>query len=234
MADGLDAAIAAKALHQHGNISRRQLLDLGLDRSAIAYRLRIGRLHRVHAGIYAVGRPPLTALERAAAAVLACGPGAALSHFAALALWGYLDRRPAHFDVTVAVDRRPAGVTVHRSSTVTRRDIRMHRGIAVTSPARTPLDCAPRLTRRLLTRAVNDGLRSRFLTRSQLAEVCRRCPKHPGAKLLTWFIHTSDGATRSEFEDSFLAFCARFGLPCPRSTRSSVAMKWTPCSRPSG
>ena len=42
-----------------------------------------------HLGVFGVGRPPTSALERASAAVLACGPGAALSHHSALTLWGF-------------------------------------------------------------------------------------------------------------------------------------------------
>jgi hypothetical protein len=212
----VDDAVAALARRQHGNVSRQQLLDLGLGPAAITYRARHGRLHRVHAGVYSVGRPPAAPLERAAAAVLACGAGAALSHESALALWGFVDRWPARFDVTVSVDRRPSGITVHRSETFTGSDIRRQHGIPVTSPARALLDCAPRLTRRKLTRAVNDALRSPFLTRSQLSDVCARNPGHPGAKLLAWFISFTGGPTRSEFEDGFLRFCERFGLPSPK------------------
>ena len=133
-----------------------------------------------------------------------------------MALWGFIDRRPARLEVTVSVDRRPAGITVHRSKTLARRDVRRHHGIAVTSPARTLLDCAPGLTQRRLTRIVNDALRSPFLTRSQLADVWRRYPRHPGAKLLRRFISGTGAPTRSEFEDRFLTFCEQFGLPSPK------------------
>ena len=76
----VDVAIAAVAAKQNGNITRRQLLALGLDDDAISYRVRIGRLYRVFRGVYAAGRRAVTPHERASAAVLACGPGAALSH----------------------------------------------------------------------------------------------------------------------------------------------------------
>src|SRR3954454_1939850 len=68
---------------QHGVIARSQLLELGLTRHAIEHRLRTGRLHRVHAGVYSVGRPEVTQLGCWMAAVLSCGAGAVLSHFAA-------------------------------------------------------------------------------------------------------------------------------------------------------
>jgi very-short-patch-repair endonuclease len=133
-----------------------------------------------------------------------------------MALWEFIERWPARLDVMVSVDRRPAGITVHRSKTLARRDVRRHHGIPVTSPARTLLDSAPGLTRRRLTRIVNDALRSPFLTRSQLADVCRRYPRHPGAKLLRRFVSATGAPTRSEFEDRFLTFCEQFGLPSPK------------------
>ena len=71
----VDVAIAAIAAKQNGNITRRQLLALGLDDSAIAWRVKMGRLYRVFRGVYSVGRPPVTPHEWASAAVLACGAG---------------------------------------------------------------------------------------------------------------------------------------------------------------
>ena len=212
----IDAVIAALAGRQHGNVTRWQLLELGLTDGAIAHRVATGRLHRVYPGVYAVGRPPKTPLERAAAAVLACGPGAALSHEAAGALWGFLKHWPTTFDVTVRLDRRPRGVRVHRCATLTRRDIRTPLGIRATSPARTLLDCAPRLDDRTRTRAVNDARLSTYLQPGDLPELLARCPTHPGAKLLKPFTTTRRNPTRSEFEDAFLDFFERFNLPEPR------------------
>jgi hypothetical protein len=196
-------------------VTRAQLLSLGLDRNAITYRLRVGRLYPAFAGVYSVGRPLLTPLERAAAAVLACGDSAVLSHTAALALWGFIRDWPEGLHVTTSANRRPAGITVHRSTTLTRRDKRRHHGIPVTSPARSLLDAAPHLPPQKLTRAVNDALHSPFLRRSHLAEVCLRYPRHPGVKFLAKFIDTTDGPTRSGWEDTLLPFCERFGLPQP-------------------
>ncbi len=191
------------------------MLALGLGRDAIRYRETIGRLHRAHRGVYAVGKRPITPPERAAGAVLACGPGALLSHGSAMALWGLSKRWDEPFEVTVAGHRRPSAITVHRSRTLARRDATRQLGIAVTSPARTLLDYAPRLTERALARAVNDALHSRYLHRSALAELVDRCGHLEGASRLATFIGPHHGPTRSELEDAFLAFCRRYGLPQP-------------------
>jgi hypothetical protein len=207
--------VLALAARQHGNVTYRQLLALGLSADTIKYRARSGRLHRVYRGVYAVGRPPQTVLERAAAAVLACGSGAALSHFGALKLWGLAREWPRDFEVTVPRDVRPAGVTTHHIPTLLRTDIRIQLGIRTTSPARTLLDCAPRLAAKQLKRAVNDARLAHILNLAQLADVIERCPHHPGTTRLHPFIESTAAPTRSPMEDDFDAFCTRYRLPQP-------------------
>jgi Transcriptional regulator, AbiEi antitoxin len=73
---------------QHGVVTRTQLVELGFSPEAVKHRVRRGRLHPVWRGVYAVGRPELTRHGFFMAAVLACGPEAALSHASAAALWG--------------------------------------------------------------------------------------------------------------------------------------------------
>jgi hypothetical protein len=117
--------------------------------------------------------------------------------------------------VTVTQDRRPRGIRVHVCRTLLARDLRSHHGIRVTSLPRTVLDCAPGLTDRRLTRLVNEALRARRLNQTQLADLVLRCPTHRGAPKLRRFIGPELALTRSAFEDLFLAFCQRYGLPRP-------------------
>ena len=201
--------LVALARKQNRMVARRQLLALGLTQAAIRHLLESGRLHRVHPGVYAVGTPPATPIERATAAVLACGDQALLSHESALALWGLAPRWPRCMHVTTPADRRPSGIVVHQSRTLTRADARNHLGVRTTSPARTLHDCAPALSHRALTRAVNDALRSPFMSRAQLEEMSQR------GKRLLQFTVVPTNPTRSDMEDLFLAFCKRFGFPRP-------------------
>jgi hypothetical protein len=212
-----DAAIARVAGGQHGNITRLQLVAIGLTDESIAHRVRRGRLFRTHRGVFSVGRPPRTPLERASGAVLACNSTGALSHLSAAALWGFISHWPTRFDVTVtAGDSRPTGIRMHRSKAFLPRDIRIQLDIRTTSPARTILDCAPALhAGDRLTRTVNDALLSHHVTRSALVDVRTRFPTHPGAALLDRFIDVDDGPTKSVLEDAFLRFCERYGFPRP-------------------
>jgi hypothetical protein len=213
----IDRVIAQVATRQQRNVTRRQALAAGWDDDAISYRLKCGRLYRSHPGVYTVGAPPVTPEEHAMAAVLACGDRAALSHGSALALWGIWRRWDRPFEVTVTGDRRPKGISVHRTAKLDRRDTTRHRGIPVTTLARTLLDVAPRMTPKSLTRAVNTGRQNGHVHLDALAEAIRRHPGHRGAaKLRSVLGHAGDRPTRSGFEDDFLEFCRRFGLPMPR------------------
>ena len=152
----LDARIVELARSQHRNVTRQQLLALGLGRAAISHRARSGRLHRVFTSVYAIGTPASSPVERAAAAVLACGDRAALSHLSALFLWGLHRQWTEPIHVTTPRDRKRPGIVVHVSVVLAPADLRSQRGIRATSPARTVLDCAPALGDRL-PRVIDDA-----------------------------------------------------------------------------
>jgi very-short-patch-repair endonuclease len=183
--------------------------------SSIDWRVRIGRLYRQHSGVYTVGTPPISPLEHAMAAVLACGENAALSHASALCLWGVWKRWDRPLDVIVRTDRRPKGVRVHRNR-LDARDVTRRHGIPVTTLARTLLDMAPAMPPKSLNRAVNNGRLEHRLRLDDLADVVRRHPHHGGAKKLQQVLGiATPRPTRSDFERSFPAFCRRYGLPRP-------------------
>lgn len=216
MAERIDTAIAVLGRKQHGYIKRSQLLELGLTARAIEYRIEVGRLIAVYAGVYAVGHIPLGQEARAHAAVLACGDGAVLSHQSAAALWKYVKDWPTRIEVTAPTDRHRKGITAHRTKTLTRPDIDRQLGVPVTSPARTVFDMTPRLkTDEKLRRFVNDARLTYTLHLSSLAELLARQPGQPATKRLMPFVDKPTGMTRSELEDMFVDFARRYGLPQP-------------------
>src|SRR3954469_3351387 len=111
--------------HHHPEVvSRAELLAAGWTPGQIRHAVRSGRLHRIHPGVYAVGRPQLTRDGRWYAAVLAGGDGALLSHRSAAALWDLLDRGELP-EVSVPGDggrRGPRGIVVHRAPTLSAGD----------------------------------------------------------------------------------------------------------------
>src|SRR6202000_1287974 len=85
--------LAELATRQHGVVSTGQLSALGYTRSSVSKASGVGRLPRVHRGVYVVGHQRLTWHGRCMAAVLAASPSVA-SHWSAGWLWGLLPSRP--------------------------------------------------------------------------------------------------------------------------------------------
>lgn len=208
-------SIVALAERQHGVVTRAQLAELGLTDPSIGRRVEDGSLWRVHKGVYAVGRPSLTREGRFMAAVLSCGPAAALSHFAAGVLWRLLTERGPRIDVTVprgGQRRRRGAVIIHRSA-LPAADITHRDGIRVTTPARTLIDLADVLPRRQLERALDEAAYLRL----DLAPVSP-LPGRRGAGVLAQVIarHAPGSTrTRSELEERMLSLCKRCRLPTP-------------------
>jgi hypothetical protein len=214
VADAVDSKITALANRQRGYVKRVQLLALGLGAEAIRYRIKTGRLIQVYTGVYAVGHIPRLPHDRAYGALLACGSKAVLSHGSAATLYGIYRRWDVPFEVTAPTARRRRGIRIHRAK-LTRADTAMEQGLRVTSPARTFLDMAPRLTDKQLKRAFNILRLDHGLTTQQLEDVLDRFPRHPGAARVGAVAKIRRGPTRSRIEAKFYDFCVRYGLPEP-------------------
>jgi len=216
--DPPDRQIGEVARWQGGHITSGQLAKLGFDTNAIAYRVRVGRLIRVHHGVYAVGHLPTTPQERAHGALLAAGETSALAGPTALALWRNDRDWPEQLELLSPLDRRPAGLVVRRSGKLLGRDIRRVKWLRVTSPARTALDLAARVGTDELTRIVNELRHRNRLTVQQLRDVVTRNRRHAGATALLELIGEAQRQpTRSELENAFRRLCKRHGLPTPQT-----------------
>ena len=208
----------ALARTQHGLVTRRQLLALKYSQEAVDYRIEQRRLHRIHKGVYAVGRPDLTRHGELMAAVLACGSGAVLSHWSAAALWGVLFDRRGPIEVTVPRRRGPErpGITVHRRTASFTAAV--HHGIPVTPVVDTLVDIAPRCRGRQLERAVNEADALDLIDPDALRAAIEPLAGRPGVpglrKLLDPLTFT---LTDSDVERLFLPIARRAGLPLPRT-----------------
>lgn len=216
-----DRVIAGLAAIQHNVVGRWQLLDLGMTRHEIADRVKRGTLHHIRDGVYAAGSPMLGLLGHFMAAVLACGPGALLSHLSCAELRGLLVDSRAVIDV-IALNRRgrsTAGIKAH-SCVLHPDDIDEVEGIPCTSLARTLLDIAGRVPERRLMAAYREAERRRVLDLNQVRAALARGGRPRGAVNLRSVIAAFDPetlGTESDTEIRIYEICRDHGIPLPRS-----------------
>jgi very-short-patch-repair endonuclease len=203
---------------QHGVIARQQLLELGFSAKAIEHRMKLGRLHPVMRGIYAVGWPQMTRKRRWMAATLACGPGAALSHRSAAALWGIGTELPGRVDISVRrrCECRRSGIRARSRPSLQVDAIVLQDGIPVTTPAQTLLDLAVELPPLELERAVNDADKFDLIGPAELRESLDAHGGEPGVKALRILLdrHTFR-LSDSDLEVLFRPIARAAGLPSP-------------------
>lgn len=209
-------SVAKIAEGQYGVVSIGQLRSCGVSEDAVRARVALGQMHRVHQGVYALGHCALSPEGRWMAAVLAVGGGprdggtvlehwgVAVSHRSALSLWSLLTENQVPSDVIVCGyggRARRAGILVHRSLTLTSRDVTLHRGIPVTTPARTITDLREAISTR----------RSGAISGREMRKAIRQ------ANVLGLPIDPKDAKvrTRSDLEGDFLRLCRRHRLPPP-------------------
>lgn len=197
-----DVRIAKLAEREWGVLSVTELRACGLSDHAIAARVRRGRLHKMHRGVYAVGHTGLTMRGRFLAAVKAGGTGAVLSHFSAAALWELLPYDPERApEVTARHAKRIPGVNSHQARKPPPQ-LRYDR-IPVTTPARTLADLSSMLPFKPLRRAVREALTKSRMTPQEAATLIPAPP----------------APTRSDLEDAVLDLVEAAGFAAPDVNR---------------
>jgi hypothetical protein len=150
------------------------------------------------------------------AAVLSCGPGAALSHTTAGAHLGILRARRVVEISTPSLRRRP-GIVVHRRKRLA-PDVTEHLRIPLTNPVCTLVDLATRLPRSELERAVNEADKLNLVGPEELRAAIDQMRRRPGVRMLR---HLLDRATfvltDSELERCFLPLAHSAGLGLPQT-----------------
>ncbi len=211
-------------------VSRAQLRGAGVAPKTVDYWVRAGRLQVMHRGVYAVGHRVLRPEGHRLAAVLACGPGAVLSHRSAAAHWGLLGTDQERIDVTAPATRHGVpGIRLHRSRSLDARDTTSHEGIPITTIARTLLDLAATARSEQLERALAQAMHLRVYDHRAITDVIARCNGHRGTAILTRAIAIEPRVTRSAWEDRMLGLVRGAGLPLPICNEPFHAPDHGPC-----
>jgi very-short-patch-repair endonuclease len=177
----------------------------------------VGRLRRLHRGVYAVGHERLTWHSRCMAAVLAVRPSVA-SHLAAGWLWGLLRYRPETIHLTAPTQRHPRRGFVVHTAVLAGADIERVDGIPITSVPRTLLDLAGTLNEGRLGRVLQRAEELRLFDLGPIEEALARAGNHPGRGRLrrALDIYRPEATfTRSGLERRFLQLVREAGLPTP-------------------
>ncbi len=142
------------------------------------------------------------------AAVLACGPGAVVSHHDAAVLLGFGAPvgSPVHVTATTK-GRSQAGILRHWTRRLLPFETTLRHGIPVTTPQRTAIDLADVLTDNASELALRSAERRKLLDRSRLRPIHGR----RGAAR----VRRRTDPIRSPLEARFKAFLIRHSFPLP-------------------
>jgi hypothetical protein len=152
------------------------------------------------------------------AAVLACGPGAALSHRSAAALWEFGTEHEDYIDVTLRrnSEARIRGIRCHRRPTLPPSAITMRRNIPLTQPVQTFLDLVTVTGPKGLERAINEADKRDVIDPDALRKALDARAGDPGVRPLRRILdkHTFR-LSDDELERLFRPLATEAGLPTP-------------------
>ena len=215
--------IDAVVRRQHGLVSRRQAMALGFSRRMIDGRLHSGSWISAAPGVYRAATVELTFRRHCLAGSLWAAPDGLVSRDAAGAVWSYEGvARPRRIDITFPQPGRPApagcGFRMHWTNDLLDEDRALVDGIALTSPLRTALDLAWGRSDLAFELILEDGLRRRLFTPTQLADRADRyCgPGVDGsARVRRTLAVRGATTTDSGWELRLVRVLTRSGLPEP-------------------
>jgi predicted transcriptional regulator of viral defense system/very-short-patch-repair endonuclease len=209
--------LAELATRQHGVVSTRQLAELGYVRNSASKANRVGRLHRIHRGVYRVGHRDLAWEGLCMAAVLASSPSVA-SHWSAAWLWGLLRSRPGTLHVTCPTSRRARRSFVTHTADLPPADRGVRDGIPVTSLPRTILDIAADSAPKTVARYIERADELKVFDLREMRALLDRSNGHQGAARVRAALDAyrpERKFTRSGLERRFLKLVREAGLPEP-------------------
>jgi very-short-patch-repair endonuclease len=212
--------LATLADEQYGVVGRGQLLERGLTEEAIEVRLRTGRLHRLYAGVYAVGHRMTSKEGRWMAAVLASGPEAVLSHWSAAALWMIRPNSRSIIDITTPQKSRSWDGIRRHHKVLSTDEVAVEEGIPVTTVPRTIFDLAATESADVVGNLLRESEYRRLHDRLSLWDLVERYPGRRGVRKVRAALERlgegPSGRKRSPLEERFALFLHRHRLPQPR------------------
>lgn len=211
--------MAATAEAQFGVFNRVQAIAAGHSDTSIRHRRETGRWDAALPDVFRMAGAPETWQQKAMAAVLCAGDGAALSHRSAAVLWGFPNFGLDDIEICAPPGRKDVpDVMVHR----TRRPFRIvHAGpLPVTEPARTIFDLCALVRPSLAEHALDDALRRRLVTLAQIrAEFFRTAGQGRGGTVVMRDLLEKRARTTSLLiAGSSAAFC-RYSSPAGYRSR---------------
>ncbi len=201
-------------------VGRRQLISRGWSEEEIDWRIRTGRLHRLHAGVYSVGHRLIPREGRWMAAILASGRGAVLSHWSAAHLWMIRPNSRSRIDVTVPHRSRSSDLIRRHISEVPADERTIEEGIPVTTVPRTILDLAATVPADTIENLLRESEFLQLSDRLSLPDLIERYRGRRGTRkvhlALERLKEEPEGRKRSRLEERFAPFLRQHRLPLPR------------------
>jgi very-short-patch-repair endonuclease len=201
-------------------VGRRQLISRGWSEEEIDWRICTGRLHRLHAGVYAVGHQVIPRQGRWMAAVLTSGPDAVLSHWSAAHLWMIRPNSRTRIDVTVSHRSRSSKPIRRHISEVPKDERTTKVGIPVTTAPRTILDLAATEDADTVENLLRESEFRQLSDRLSLPDLIERYRGKRGTRKVQLALERLQedptGTKRSPLEERFAPFLRRHRLPLPR------------------
>jgi very-short-patch-repair endonuclease len=204
-------------------VARRQLLAGGVTKSMIHTMRASGLLVPRRHGVYAFGHAAPGELTRETEALLVIRARALLSGSSALALWNLAaaprSSEPVEITVLAPYALKHPGIRTHRTSTLEETDIRIHRGLPVTSPARALVDAAGTTNEFRFERMLDEALHRHLVRLPQLKDALSRAGRtHKGAGVVHAILtdrQQANGLSRSHPELLLRDNLRAAGIPDP-------------------
>ena len=222
--EALSAQMAAVAAGQHALITLDQLADLKVTRHKRERLLATGQIVRVANDVYRLNGAPSTWQSRIAAAQLAVGEDAIVSHRSAAALYGldgFDQQRIVHLSLPIGRSpRKPKDVQLHRCADYELIVAERRMNIPVTDPARLVLDLYASEANLDVARRGLFSARKKNLTTWRAIDECVRRHARKGRRGIVslradFELYSRIGCPETSFEDAIARTLMDAGMAEP-------------------